>query len=100
MGLVVPKSPTTPLLNIHIPKITTFFQKLIFIILLGSKLSIAKAWKLPKVSVQAAKRKISCIMSQEKLASSLLDTSEQFRETWDSSATYVGLYLPTSLSHS
>lgn len=93
-GLLVPKSPTTALLNIHIPTITKYSQKRIFLICLGSKLSIAKAWKCPKVSIQAAKRKMSWIMSQEKLASSLLDSSEQFQETWDPWATYEGLHLP------
>lgn len=75
---LIPKSPTTALLNFLIPKVPKYSQKLIYFILLGTKLSIAKAWKHPKVSIQAANRNISWIISQKKLMNTLLDTSKQF----------------------
>ncbi|XP_073467157.1 coagulation factor XIII B chain-like [Aquarana catesbeiana] len=65
----------------------------------GTKLSIAKAWKLPKVSIQTAKQKISWIMSQEKLVSSLIGHLPLVQDlgTW---ANYVGIHKSLSFSQS
>lgn len=57
-ALTVPKSPLTALLNHQIPGAPKYTHKLIFFILLGAKLTLAKAWKLPKVSIIVAKQKI------------------------------------------
>lgn len=94
-ALTVPRSPLTALLNHQIPGAPKYKHKLIFFILLGAKLTLAKAWKLPKVSVIAAKRKISWIMAQEKMVSSMLDTSVRFEKTWEPWAKYVGVGVPS-----
>lgn len=90
-GLAIPRSPATALLN-HLPsKASKSTRKLIFFIFLGAKITLARSWKRPKVSITAAKRKISWIMFQEKMMSSILDTFSQFREVWDPWATYMGI---------
>lgn len=89
----VPRTPAVALLNAPIPKTHKFTRNLIHFILLGAKLTIAKALKQPRVSFLAAKPKISWIMSQEKLTSVLLDTKDQFESTWEPWAHHMGILL-------
>lgn len=92
-GLPVTKSPQVALLNAPIPRTAKHTQKLITFMLLGAKTTIAKAWKQPTVSFQAAKRKISWIMSQEKLVSTMMDTTKSFEATWEPWARHLGIPL-------
>lgn len=59
----------------------------------GSEAKIAKAWKQPRVSLMSTKRKISWIMSQEKLTGILLDKTNEFEATWEPWAKYLGIAL-------
>lgn len=61
--------------------------------LLGAKITIAKAWKQPKVSLMAAKRKITWIMLQEKPVSSIMNTGKPFSATWEPWAKHMGISL-------
>lgn len=92
-GIPVTKSPQIALLNVHAPKTPKYTQKLISFMLLGAKITIAKAWKQTKVSLTAAKRKISWIMSQEKMVSSIMNTHKPFEATWEPWAKHVGISL-------
>lgn len=89
----IPKTPAIALLNAYVPKMSKSTRKLIHFMLLGAKLMIAKAWKQPKVSLLATKRKILGIMSQEKLTSILLDKTNEFKATWEPWAKYMGITL-------
>lgn len=91
-------SPGIALLNWPIPKISKSTQKLIQFIFLGTKLSIAKAWKQGRVAWRAIKNKISWIMTQEKLISVLLDRVQQFEKTWEPWANYIGVSFTPGLS--
>ena len=82
-GLQISRSPEVALLNIHDPKIPKISRSLIHFILLGAKSTLAKAWKQPKASFMAAKRKISWIMTQEKVSSILLDSRDKFENIWE-----------------
>lgn len=93
----VPRTPDVALLNATIPRAHKPNHKLIHFILLGAKLTIANAWKQPRVSFMAAKRKISWIMSQEKLTSVLLDSKVQFKTTWEPWAHHMGIALTPGL---
>ena len=86
-----PRSPSTALLNQLISKASKPSRKLIFFIFLGAKITLARAWKRPKVSIIAAKQKILWIMSQEKMVSSILDNFARFREIKDPWAKYMGI---------
>lgn len=87
------KIPSIALLNANLPKTPKHTRKLIHFILLGAKLTIAKDWKEPKVSVKAATCKISWIMSQEKLSSILHNTKAKFEVIWEPWAKYMGISL-------
>lgn len=93
--LSIPKSPQIALLNGHIPNIPKHSGKLIYFMLTGARIVIARAWKQPSVSLSAAKRKIFWIMSQEKLVSSL---SKSFEVTWEPWARHVGISLIPGIS--
>lgn len=94
-GLPVTKSPQVALLNAPIPRIAKHTQKLITLMLLGAKTTITKAWKQPTVSFQEAKRKISWIMSQEKLVSTMTDTTKSFEATWEPWVRHIGIsFIP------
>lgn len=89
----IPKSPQIALLNGNIPKISKTTAKLIAFILTGAKISIAKAWKQPGVSLASARRKISWIMSQENLVSTIADSNKAFLAVWEPWARHVGISL-------
>lgn len=87
--------PQVALLNAPIPRIAKHTQKLIALMLLGAKTTITKAWKQPTVSFQEAKRKISWIMSQEKLVSTMTDTTKSFEATWEPWVRHIGIsFIP------
>lgn len=86
-SIPVQKSPHIALLNSSVESAHKNMQRLIFFILLGTKLTIAKSWKKPTVSVRLAKRKISWIMVQEKITSVLLNSTEKFEAIWEPWAT-------------
>lgn len=52
----IPRTPAIALLNANLPKTPKTTCKLIHFMLLGAKLTIAKAWKQPRVSHLAAQR--------------------------------------------
>lgn len=81
------------LLNFPVREVPRATQRLIFFIILGAKLTLAKAWKKSSVSTTLAKRKISWIMNQEKMASMILDSSTKFKQIWEPWANYIGITL-------
>lgn len=89
----VTPSPNIALLNHYIPKLTKHLQTLSFFILLGAKITIAKAWKRPTVSFQACRTKISWIMAQEHIVAKLYDQIERFNATWEPWATLCNIPL-------
>lgn len=89
----IPRSPEVAILNANVPGISKATQTLINFILLGTKISIAKAWKQPRPSFNAVKRKVSWIMAQEKLSSILTNTSLKFQTIWEPWAQYMGTSL-------
>lgn len=93
-GFPIQKSPQLALLNFPCPKIPKVVQRLMFIFL-GTKLTIARAWKRSTVSFLLGKRKISWIMSQEKTVSVLLDATSKHDAIWDPWVKYIS---PPSLS--
>ena len=92
-GVPVAQSPHVALLNFAPAEASKSQKRLIHFMLLGAKLTIAKAWKSSTVSFTLLKRKISWIMTQEKLASSLLNTSQKFEITWEPWAKYTNTSL-------
>ena len=92
-GFPVVKSPQIALLGVRIPQAPKITQKLIDFMLLGAKTTLAGAWKQPTVSVSAAKRKISWIMNQEKMISSILNTTNLFEAIWEPWARHIGISL-------
>lgn len=76
-GLPIAMSSLVALLNFPVESVSKSMQHLIFFILLGAKLTIAHSWKSPYVSVQMAKRKVSWIMTREKMVSVLLDSTQK-----------------------
>ena len=92
-GVPVEKNPQVALLGTRIPQASKQMQKLITFMLLGAKTTLAGAWKQPRVSIMAAKKKISWVMTQEKLVSSILNTSQLFEAIWEPWAKYVGVSL-------
>lgn len=58
-------------------------QSVIFYMLLGAKITIARNWKRPSVLFSAVKHKISWIMAQEKIISILHDKTYKFDLIWD-----------------
>lgn len=89
----VQASPLVALLNFPVREVPRATQRLIFFIILGAKLTLAKAWKKSSVSTTLAKRKISWIMNQEKMASVVLDSSTKFKQIWEPWANYIGVTL-------
>lgn len=84
-GIPVPKTPEIALLNGNPVGCAKPLQTLVHFILLGTKITIARAWKQPTVSLAAVKRKISWVMVQEKTVSILQSTTEKHdtvREPW------------------
>lgn len=92
-GIEVPQDPTYILLNCKIHNTPKNTQQLIFIMCLGAKVTLAKAWKTPSVSISATKRKISWITSQEQIVAKLRDTVPRFEGIWEPWARYVGVSL-------
>lgn len=90
-GYAIQQNPTIALLNYNIPRVPRLSRSLIHFILLGAKITLAHAWKKPSVSLRQAKQKISWIMTQEKVSSSILDTSDKFRLIWEPWARFLGL---------
>lgn len=90
---MAPRSPSVALLNAHIPQSPKPKQKLIHFFLLGAKLTMARAWKQPKISIKVAKLNISWIMSQEKIASILVDAAQKFEIIWEPWGLFVGVSL-------
>ena len=93
LGTVISPQPNVALLNQCIPGLPKLSQSLAFFILLGAKMTIAKAWKKPSVSFLAFKRKVSWIMSQEQIVAKCADQSEKFRSVWEPWATYCEMSL-------
>lgn len=83
-GCEITRSPEVALLNSHIPKISKYNRKCIHVILLGAKLTIAKAWKQPSVSINAVKRKVAIILS---------DTAHKFETIWEPWAQVVEISI-------
>lgn len=81
-GCVIPQTPHIALLKNRVEWIPKHTQALLFYMLLGAKMTIAHAWKQPTISVSAAKRKMSWIMTQEKLVGVLQDKRETFEHIW------------------
>lgn len=96
VGSQIPRTPMVPLLNAYIPKIPKASRRLIHFLLLGAKLTVAKAWENQKISFPAVVRKVSWIMMQEKLSSILLDTASKFESIWEPWANHVGTPLTTN----
>lgn len=94
--LPMQKSPHLALLNFPCPKTPKLVQRLIIFIFIGTKLTIARAWKRPTVSFLLVKRKKSWIMTQEKTVSILLDTTTKHDAVWDPWARYISLPPTTS----
>lgn len=92
-GCAISQTPAIALLNGFLPHVSKITHKLILFILTGTKLTIAKAWKKSPVSLLSMKRKISWIMEQEKMVSSLLDKTTQFEATWEPWAQFMGISL-------
>lgn len=90
-GLPIRKSSQFTLLNFPCPGAPKLVQRLIMFILLGAKLTIAKAWKQLTVSFLLVKGKISWIMVQEKTVSILLNTADKHEATWESWSRYLSL---------
>lgn len=86
-------SPLVALLNFPVKEASRITQRCIFFIILGAKLTLANAWKKTSVSTLLAKRKISWIMNQKKMASVILDRSAKFEQIWGPWATIVGVTL-------
>lgn len=89
----VQKSPHIALLKLPVESPFKSMERLIFFILLGTKLTLGKSWKKPTVSVFLAKRKISWIMAQEKIAGILLDRTKKFETIWEPWATFINVPL-------
>lgn len=85
----VPKSPEIALLNGSPFGCPKHLQTLIHFILLGTKLTIAKTWKKPTVSLAAVKRKISRVMIHEKTVSLLESSTEKHDKIWEPWKTYI-----------
>ena len=92
-GVPVVKSPHIALLGYDIPRVSKSIQKLIAFMLIGAKTTLAAAWKQPRVSFLVAKGKISWIMTQEKMVSSISNTSDIFEAIWEPWARHVGVSL-------
>lgn len=82
-GSVVPQIPTIALLNQKIPKLSKNNQILSHYIFTGAKLTIARAWKFPKVSMHLTKQKVTWIMFQERTSNTILDKTEKFKRIWE-----------------
>lgn len=85
--------PEYALLGHRVPKAPKHTQALIGYIFLGAKITIAKYWKKPSVPLHAAKSKISWIMTQEKLYSTMDDSGEKFEKIWEPWASYLKVKL-------
>ena len=84
--------PSVALLNQYIPNLPKSSQTLSLFILLGAKMSIAKAWKKPRVPFQGFRRKVSWIMMQEQIVDKLhakLRNSWQFGNPGPPSVTFL-----------
>lgn len=92
-GKTVPQNPIIALLNQKIPKLPKSDQIPIHFILIGAKLTIARAWKSPKVSFYLTKYKVSWIMYKEKISNIILDKIEKCKWTWELWAHYIGVSL-------
>lgn len=93
LNIRIAPDPTIALLNHTILNLPKSSQKLAFFILLGAKITLAKAWKRRTVSFQCCKRKVTWIMSQEKIVAKLLDTVEKFNIIWEPWARYCNISL-------
>lgn len=93
MGFGIPQAPMIALLNQRVEGAPKYTNSLIFFMLLGAKLTIARAWKTNKVSLLAAKCKISWIFTQEQISVKLLDRVTKFEATGEPWAYYVEVPL-------
>lgn len=91
-ALVTP-DPNIALLNRCIPALDKYSQTLAYFVLLGAKITIAKAWKQPTVSFRGFKRKVSWIMAQEQIVAKLHDQVVNFSETWEPWSMYCGISI-------
>lgn len=81
-GCAIPQMPAIALLNglaSCIPKIT---RKLILFILTGAKITIEESMEATHSLFIIHEKKGFCVMTQEKLVSSILDTTAQFEAIW------------------
>lgn len=92
-GIVVNQDPTIALLNRRIPKTTKYTQMLNHIMLLGAKISIARAWKFRSVSFHLTKQNISWIMYQEKTSNTILNKFKTFKCIWEPWPHHIGISL-------
>lgn len=92
-GIQVPQGPIYILLIRSMHNTPKSKQQLIFFMCLGTKITLAKAWKKTTVSILATKRKISWIMTQEQTVAKLLDTVKCFEKVWEPWAIHVKIPL-------
>lgn len=83
----VPQTPCIALLNTPVPGLPKCLQCLIFFILLGAKMTLAKSWKQPMVSLAQARKKVIWILLNENLVSILQDTVKKSEQIWEPWAT-------------
>lgn len=94
-GLLLLQLPQIALLNEFPPRIPRSFLRRVFFILLSAKITIARAWKLPSVSLQRMTHKLSWIMLHEKIAS-INDKQHQFEQIWEPWAVYLNVSITSS----
>ena len=92
-NLQVPQTPHVTFLHDFPRTYPRSLSTLLFFMLLGAKLTLAKSWKQPSVSLTAAKRKISWIMAQEKMVAIFQDRLAKFEAVWDPWAQYLHITL-------
>lgn len=92
-GVSLIQSPQIALLNKRLVKTPKCTQTLNLYILLGAKITIARALKHHMVSFALANRKICWIMSQKRIVSLLLNSKEKFDLIWEPWAGYMKVSL-------